>query len=244
MPFSLTLGTRRFTLRLHWLLLAVLGCTLFTSLGFWQWGRGLHREQVWADIEHRAALAPQAVTAGHLADLPRYTRVRVEGRYDAAHQLLLDNISRNGRSGYEVLTPLDMADGATLLVNRGWVPFTGYRDRLPDVGVAADAPVTIEGRLDRLPVTGFASGSVPPPAEGPWPRLTSFPTTAALTQVLGRPVAEAVLLLDAAAGQGYDRQWSPPGVPPERNFSYAIQWWSFAALSLLLFVFLNIEKRR
>jgi len=62
--------------------------------------------------------------------------------------------------------------------------------------------------------------------------------------VLGRPVAEPLLRLDAASGEGYDRRWLPPGVAPERNFSYAIQWWSFAALALALFVFLNLEKRR
>jgi surfeit locus 1 family protein len=170
--------------------------------------------------------------------------VRIEGRYDAAHQLLLDNITRDGRPGYEVLTPLDLADGRTLLVNRGWVPFSGYRDRLPDVRLAVTTPVTIEGRLDELPVAGLASGSVAPAAEGAWPRVTAFPTTAALSQVLGRQVEVPVLKLDAASSEGYDRHWLPPGVAPERNFSYAIQWWSFAALALGLFVFLNVEKRR
>jgi surfeit locus 1 family protein len=244
MPFGLTLGTRRLVIRLPWLLLAVAGCALFTSLGFWQWGRGVHRAQVWADLARGAAAPPIAVTGERLAALPRLARVRVEGRYDGAHQLLLDNITREGRPGYEVLTPLDLAGGVTLLVNRGWVPFSGYRDRLPDVTLALQAPVTLEGRLDRLPVAGLASGSVAPRADGSWPRVTAFPTTGALTQVLGRPVAEPVLLLDAASSEGYDRRWPPPGVPPERNFSYAIQWWSFAALALALFVLLNLEKRR
>jgi surfeit locus 1 family protein len=244
MPFSLPLGTRRLTLPLPWLLLAVAGCALFTSLGFWQWGRGVHRAQVWAELERGAAAPPIAATGERLGRLPPQVRVRVEGRYDGAHQLLLDNITREGRPGYEVLTPLDLADGVTLLVNRGWVPFTGYRDRLPDVTLATQAPVTLEGRLDRLPIAGLASGSVAPVADGPWPRVTAFPTTADLARALGRPVAEPVLLLDATSGDGYDRRWLPPGVPPERNFSYAIQWWSFAALALALFVFLNLEKRR
>ncbi len=33
-----------------------------------------------------------------------------------------------------------------------------------------------------------------------------------------------------------------PGIPPERNFSYAIQWWSFALLALALFVGLNLKR--
>lgn len=244
MPFSLPLGTRRLTFRLPMLLLAAAGCALFTSLGFWQWGRGVHRAAEWAAFERAAGVAPQVVTGGRLGQLPRHARVRVEGHYDGVHQLLLDNISRDGRPGYEVLTPLDLADGATLLVDRGWLPFTGYRDRLPDVRLAGDAAVTLEGRLGDLPVPGLASGRVPPAADGAWPRLTSFPATADIASVLGRPVAVPLLLLDAASGEGYDRRWSPPGIAPARNYSYAIQWWSFATLTLVLFVVLNLGKRR
>jgi cytochrome oxidase assembly protein ShyY1 len=36
----------------------------------------------------------------------------------------------------------------------------------------------------------------------------------------------------------------PTGIEPARNYSYAIQWWSFAGLTLVLFIVLNIEKRR
>jgi cytochrome oxidase assembly protein ShyY1 len=85
---------------------------------------------------------------------------------------------------------------------------------------------------------------VAPAIDGPWPRVTAFPTSADLARALGRPVAAPVLRLDADSGEGYDRRWPLPGVPPERNFSYAIQWWSFATLALALFVFLNLEKRR
>ena len=34
---------------------------------------------------------------------------------------------------------LRLADGSGLLVNRGWMPFTGYRDRLPDVSIRRSA---------------------------------------------------------------------------------------------------------
>jgi surfeit locus 1 family protein len=244
MPFSVPLGTRRLTLRLPLLLLAVVGCTLFTTLGFWQWGRGQQREVQRAQFASAGSAPPQAVTGDRLDRLPRYARIRVEGRYDAAHQLLLDNVSRDGHPGYEVLTPLDLAAGTTLMVDRGWLPFTGYHDRLPDVSLPDGGAVAIEGRLDRLPVPGIAAGRVPPASQGPWPRLTSFPTREQLAQALGRPVAEPVLRLDPESGAGFDRRWPLPGIAPERNYSYAIQWWSFAALTLVLFVVLNLEKRR
>jgi len=238
MPFSLTLGTRRLRIRWPFLLLTLAGCSLFTSLGFWQWGRGIHREQEWAAEAQAAAAPPQDVTSDRLASLPRHAHIRVEGRYDGAHQFLLDNVSREGRPGYEILTPLRLPDGTTLLVDRGWVAFTGYRDRLPDVALPpeqADTGLRLEGQVDGLPVPGMAAGRVPPVAEGAWPRVTSFPTREDLAQALGRPVAAPLLRLEPG------RQ---SGVEPSRNYSYAIQWWSFAGLALVLFLVLNLEKRR
>ena len=52
------------------------------------------------------------------------------------HQFLLDNRSYRGQPGYEVLTPLVRAGATALLVDRGWVPFTGSRRSLPEVAVA------------------------------------------------------------------------------------------------------------
>jgi surfeit locus 1 family protein len=51
-----------------------------------------------------------------------------------------------------------------------------------------------------------------------------------------------VLLLDAEIPGGYVREWSPPGMPPSRHFSYAIQWWGFAGVLLVLYFGLNFRK--
>ena len=89
----------------------------------------------------------------------------------------------------------------------------------------------------------MASGSLKPASTGSWPRLTSFPTLAELAVLLERPLAAQVVLLDAESGQGYLRQWQPPGVSPDRNYSYAVQWWAFAVLAWGLLLGLNLEKR-
>jgi surfeit locus 1 family protein len=169
--------------------------------------------------------------------------VRVAGEFDADHQFLLDNISHGGAPGYEVLTPLQLGDGSRILVDRGWVPFSGYREQLPDLTLDAAAPPFLTGRLSRLPVAGLAAGRVPPPVEGTWPRVTSFPDMEQLAEALGMPLPPVLLLLDADSGPGYLRDWQPPGISPERNFSYAVQWWSFALLALLMLVGLNLKRK-
>ncbi len=214
----------------------------FIALGFWQWHRGEHRSAQWQQFRRGDAPAVQAPAAA-LAQLPQFTRVRVTGRFDAAHQFLLDNISHGGGPGYDVLSVLVLQDGSRLLVDRGWVPFTGYRERLPDVAFdAATAPPSLTGRISQLPVAGLAAGREAPPLDGPWPRLTSFPDMQQVSAAYGKTLLPVLLLLDADSGPGYVRDWQPPGISPQRNFSYAIQWWSFAVLAVGLLVGLNLKK--
>jgi surfeit locus 1 family protein len=223
-------------------LLVLLAVPAFVWLGFWQWHRGEYRSRLWADFQRADVPAIQA-NAATVESLPRFTRVQVRGEFDAGRQVLLDNISHEGAPGYEVLTLLRLADGAHLMVDRGWVPFSGYRDRLPDVALSAPGEQLLSGRLSNLPVAGIAAGKSPPAEEGPWPRVSSFPGHDELAHLWGVKLLAPVLLLDAGSGPGYLREWKPPGVSPDRNYSYAIQWWSFALLAVAMFIGLNLKRR-
>jgi surfeit locus 1 family protein len=232
----------RFRSRWYWWLATALAVPLFISLGFWQWHRGEHRREVW-DAFASTDLPPVEATASSLVRLPRYTRVHINAELDATRQFLLENISHAGAPGYEVLTVATLADGSRLLVNRGWLPFSGLREHLPDVAFAATGRISLIGRLGTLPVAGLASGQVAPVENAPWPRVTSFPGFEQLELAYGARLEPVVMLLDAASGPGYLRDWQAPGISPERNFGYAIQWWSFALLAICLFVGLNLKKR-
>lgn len=215
----------------------------FVSLGRWQWHRGEQRE---VQLEQFAQGTERALTLGSrsLADMPRFQRVKLTGRYDSGKQFLLDNISYEGRAGYAVLTPFALTDGRVLLVNRGWVPFTGYRDRLPDVSLDFTGPLTLTGRSDELPSAGLARGKSPPRRDDPWPKVTSFPDIAGLERALGQEIEPRIVLLNANEPNGYGRDWHPPGLEPARHWSYAIQWWSFAAVLILLWALLSTRGLR
>ena len=142
-------------------LLTIVAAVAFVNLGRWQWNKGNLR------AKEAAAFAQGAGTAEALADrtleqVPRFQRVNVTGTLDPTHQFLLDNRTNEGRPGYEVLTPLYREGHDTLLVDRGWVPFTGFRDKLPDISFAAGHETVISGRADELPVEGLASGHAAP----------------------------------------------------------------------------------
>jgi surfeit locus 1 family protein len=228
-------------------LLTLVGVLLFAQLGRWQWHRAEEKRALAAAFA--AGGADFSAELGHrsTAALPRYTQLRVHGRYESDHQFLLDNMAHAGRVGYQVLTPFRLDDGRLLLVNRGWVPLPNdRREVLPDVTVSDTGLTNIGGRTDALPVAGLASGQVPPGTDPAWPKRTSFPSMAQLGRALGQDLEARQLLLAPGESQGYLRDWQDAslGLPPERHVSYAVQWWGLGALSLFLYLFMNLECRR
>jgi surfeit locus 1 family protein len=220
----------------------VLLCALFIRLGFWQWGRGNDRQAQWDEFS-RGADKVLALDSRGIGEVPRFQRLGVAGRYDGEHQFLLDNRTYAGRAGYEVLTPLVRPNGRVLLVDRGWVPFSGSRKQLPDIACRCDptTTVTVMGRSDELPTPGLASGRAPPPADGIWPKVTSYPTMSELSTAMARALEPRIVLLDPREPNGYVRDWHPPGMQPVRHWSYAIQWWAFAVVAI---IFWAVASRR
>jgi surfeit locus 1 family protein len=238
---SFPIGTRRFAPPWLLTLLTLALCMLFLRLGSWQWERGVHRQAEWEAFA-RGADAPVPFGPAAPGSLPRFRHIGVTGRWEGVHQFLLDNRSHGGLPGYEVLAPLRLADGRILLVDRGWVPFTGSRARLPDIALTGTAAVTLTGRLDNLPVGGLALGHAAPAADGSWPKVTSWPTLAELAAALGEPVVQWMVLLDPGSPDGYVRDWQPPGLSPLRHWAYAIQWWGFAVTLLVIWAVLSARR--
>ena len=222
--------------------LALALCLAFIGLGRWQWERGKMRQ---AQNQEFARGAERIVPLGSrdLNVVPRFQRVSAAGQFDSRHQFLLDNRTHDGQAGYEVLTPFELANGRSVLVDRGWLPFTGYRERLPNVAFEADAQSRIVGRIDELPSAGLPQGRAMPNQDASWPKVTTYPSMVQLSAALGRPLEPRILLLDPTAPNGYVRAWQAPGLSPMRHWSYAIQWWAFAAVTLVLWLVLSLRRR-
>ena len=101
----------------------------------------------------------------------------------------------------------------------------------------------VEGRLDNLPVVGISLGHIPPKADAQWPRLTSFPSMSDLSASLGRALEPKQLLLSPKEPFGFVRDWQLAGFGPGRHRSYALQWWSFATLAVVLYAYLNWRRQ-
>lgn len=206
---------------------------LLLWLGQWQLGRG-EEKQTLLDAYAAGGTTPVALPAPALAK--RFQRVTAEGRYRPDRQVLLDNQTHEGRAGYRVLTPLVLADGQALMVDRGWVPLPGNaREQLPAIAVA-DAPRVVTGRLDEFRQAAFTPAKgVPPAVQDAAPRVMNYPSGPGVAAATGLAVYPYVLLLDPAAPDGYLRVDAPTlSFGPERHLGYAVQWFGLAAALLIL----------
>jgi surfeit locus 1 family protein len=240
---SLRIGKRSFAPPIWAVGLTALGLAVFVSLGYWQLGRAQEKQ---ARFDAFMSSSDETILATGLSfdELARYQRVRLRGRYDATRQILLDNMpSAAGRPGYRVLTPLERADGrGWVLVDRGWVPLGATRDDVPDVAVGADER-ELSGTLDELPIPGVRVGPAAAPGATSWPRVLLFPTEPDVESALGVEVESRIVLLDAGVPDGFERKWRPAlGFGPERHLGYAVQWFAFALVTIVLFVALNLKR--
>ena len=241
----LTLQSDRFRWSASWpmTLLTCAAVVLFVGLGRWQWQRA-ERSRALTQQFAQLSASPLALGNHSIGSLPRYSTVQVQGHYDTQHQFLLENISHDGEPGYDVLTPLRLADGRSLIINRGWIPLTASRAQLPHVLFEPPPALRLTGRLDNLPVPGISLGHAAPSPGPQWPKLTSFPTLQDLAVALQTPLEPRQLLLDAREPFGYARDWHPGGLTADRHVGYAVQWWAFAALALALYVLLNRKPKQ
>lgn len=222
-------------------LVTLAGVALFIALGLWQLQRAEEKRTLLAQAaQGRQSTVEATVQSANAA--PRYQRVRARGRYDSQHQVLLDHMpSPQGRAGYRVLTPLHLEQGGWLLVDRGWIEPGATREQLPQVAVD-EAPRSIVARLDRLPEPGLRLGDSADLGES-WPRVLSFPTHAQLERVLKRRLAQRIALLEPGEPDGFERSSQPLAhIAPGRHIAYAVQWFAFAALAVILYVVVNRKK--
>ena len=218
-------------------LVAALLLALLLGLGRWQLERAAEKSALLAALA-AAAAAPAVELSPEAA---RFARVRARGEWDAAHQFLLDAQPHAGRTGFRVLTPLTLADGTRLIVDRGWVAADLDRRRLPPVALAARA-VAVEGLLDEFPRAGLRAAPAPA-ASGAWPRTVLYPTAAELGAALGAPVHSRLLRLAPAAPDGFARDATPSlGFGPERHQGYALTWFALAATLVVLWARLAVRR--
>ena len=222
------------------LLVAIIAATLTARLGVWQLDRAKTKTELHERIVARGAQAPlaQAELARDEANAQaqHYRRVQLHGRWLAERTVYLDNRAMNGRAGFIVATPLLLADGDALLVQRGWSPrHQTDRTRLAPLDTPA-GEVTVNGRIAPPPSKLYefrdsGDGLIRQNLD-----LTDF---AREIRVPLRPLS--VQLTDAGAtNDGLLRDWPAPALDVGKHHGYAFQWFALCALVVGLTVWFQL----
>jgi surfeit locus 1 family protein len=214
----------------------LVGLTVF--LGIWQTRRGDEKETRQALLEARARETPVVLTGSiDSAEPLLYRHVRAAGAYREAGQVFVDNQVHQGRAGYFVVTPLQLRDGALVLVNRGWIA-RGERYPEPPAAPVPAGPVEVSG-LAVLPPARFLELGSETVSGNVWQNLTIGRYRAA-----SRATVLPVVLLADVPGPGLVAVHETPDAGVARHREYALTWFSLAATALALWIALNVKRAR
>jgi surfeit locus 1 family protein len=224
---------------------SLLGAAVTARLGWWQLDRAAQKNAIQAALDSRRVLPPLGA-----ADLARdastaaaqhHRRVVLEGRWATDATVYLDNRQMGGRTGFFVVTPLLLADGSAVLVQRGWQP----RDMQERTRVAAPptppGTVRVEARIAPPPSRLYDFGGA---AAGPIRQNLELAEAAREWRLTLRPLS--LLLLDGpqTPPDGLQRQWPLPAADVHKHYGYAFQWFALSALILGLYAWFQLIRPR
>lgn len=225
-------------------------CGVCVRLGFWQLDRleqRRARNHALETAQRMPVLDYDSATAAAIEREPGLfvnRRLRATGSYDASGEVVLRGRANEGSPGVHLVTPL-VAAGVpqALLVNRGWAPS-------PDAATvdarrfAEPGARTVIGVLQEIPRGTNRGGE---PARSGSATTYRRLDLDVLRRIEPRPIVRLYLqqLPDSA---------SPPARPPVRvplpemgngpHLSYAVQWFSFAAIGVIGLIVVFLRRRK
>lgn len=220
---------------------------LFIGLGAWQLERAEQKRELKENYMERTKLPPlepKDLVSERSADQVAWRRVRAQGRYDASTIILLDNQTLTGIPGYFVLTPFRLqVQGQWVLVNRGWIPLQGDRQRVPQI-VTEEKEEEITGLARPAYRPALMLGEDEPErlSATVWRVLSVDPKR--LAHQVKRSLLPFVIELDAKNCSGTRCEWRIPGTGEERHIAYAVQWFAFAGVVLALWLRTCANRRK
>ena len=219
-------------------LAALMLTVLFAVLGNWQLNRAAEKEALAEMFDDDAP----HVSISDIKEVTPYQRISAQGRFLGERQILIDNIIRNSRVGYFVITALEYDIGQPLLiVNRGWIEKPRDVKTREDISVAGDWR-SLQGRAGHLPRVGIRSGEAFMNGND-WPRVSVYPTLDDVSVQLGREVLPYALLLGAEEYDGFLRNWQPRQAGPMMHYGYAFQWFALCLTVIVISVW-QLRKKR
>jgi surfeit locus 1 family protein len=219
---------------------------VFLCLARWQWHRADYKEQLqrqYAQGEHAAPLALSAAAnmGKDVAGFP----VVLDGHFDEAHTVLLDNQVEKGVPGFQVLTLFQTGQNEAVLIQRGWLAMGKDRQHFSPVPPLAQTAFHLHGKIYFPSARQFVLKE-DDYTQVRWPLLVQKLDLKPLGTALGVELAPFVVRLDedmvVEAGQQLPRHWQFIVISADKSRGYAFQWLGMALVLLGFYLYFSVEK--
>jgi surfeit locus 1 family protein len=250
------------------LLAAVVTALATARLGLWQLDRAAQKTQAQAALQARRAMP--VLTVNELArnakdaTTQQHRSVLLQGQWQSQFTVYLDNRQMNNRPGFFAVTPLLLADGSAVLVQRGWLPrHISDRTRI-NAPITPSGPVQVQGRVEPTLSRSFElsaaeeSGAIRQNVQldtfavetklplRPLVVVQEDPVNAAIATATATATASAAAMATAASPatnpDGLLRQWPAPATGIDKHHGYAFQWFALSALTVGLYAWFQIVR--
>ena len=211
------------------------------SLGFWQLDRADEKRGIEASIKKANNGRVELVVEESSLKNKEYFEVRLQGKYLSDKQFIYDNQIVNQISGYYVLTPYALeGQSKAILINRGFIPWNGRRDKLADIGIGQDAreiKVQISKPIKRMELKPSETGIQ-------FPVLIQSIEIQDMADIARIDFSSVIGLLDPSTSDGFIRKWEPYTGSIEKHIGYAIQWFLMALVLAIIGIRIAIKQRK
>ena len=224
---------------LPWLIFTVIIFSGLLKLGIWQSERAIEKElrlEKMVELEQQSALSLAEVLnlkatntdLDYINDFP----ITIDGNFNPDIVFLLDNQTHNNSLGYRVYQVVTVGE-YSILVNLGWIQGSINRQDIPKVE-ALVGQYNFTGHVRFIEKGMMLMKQELTPNKSPLRvqqiDLENFST------LIGTQLLPFVVYLDKNEVLGFEKNWQPIVMPPEKHRAYAFQWFSLAAAWLLLMI--------
>ena len=211
------------------------------SLGFWQLERADDKSSIEASIKQANTGSVELIRKEEGLQSKEYYEVRLQGKYLSDKQFIYDNQIVDQVSGYYVLTPYALeGQSKAILINRGFIPWNGRRDKLADIVIGQETreiKVQISKPIKRMELKPSEVGIQ-------FPALIQSIDLQDMADRAKVDFSSVIGLLDASASNGFIRKWEPYTGSIEKHIGYAVQWFLMALVLAIIGIRIAIKQRK
>ena len=211
------------------------------SLGFWQLERADDKRSIEASIKQANTGSVELIKKEEGLQNKEYYEVRLQGKYLSDKQFIYDNQIVDQVSGYYVLTPYALeGQSKAILINRGFIPWNGRRDKLADIVIGQETreiKVQISKPIKRMELKPSEVGIQ-------FPALIQSIDLQDMADRAKVDFSSVIGLLDASASNGFIRKWEPYTGSIEKHIGYAVQWFLMALVLAIIGIRIAIKQRK